>query len=89
MSRKIPVPVIAIVSEVLGWTYSHSRIHSFVESANIEYIPAGGNKVCEVLVGSKRIVSRRSRVEGTPWQAFFVDQRATTRMTVVTELAAV
>ena len=45
MSRKIPVPVIAIVSDVLATRYTHSRIDYFMEAANIACSPPSGNKV--------------------------------------------
>jgi hypothetical protein len=45
MSKKIPVPVIAIVSDVLATRYSHSRIDYFMEAAGIEGGPPSGNKV--------------------------------------------
>jgi hypothetical protein len=45
VSRKIPVPVIAIVSDVLATRYTHSRIDYFMGSANITCSPPGGNKV--------------------------------------------
>lgn len=45
MSRKIPVPVIAIVSDVLATRYTHSRIDYFMELASIACSPPGGNKV--------------------------------------------
>jgi abortive infection Abi-like protein len=45
VSRKIPVPVIAIVSDVLATRYTHSRIDYFMGAANIACSPPGGNKV--------------------------------------------
>src|SRR5437899_1623591 len=45
MSKKIPVPVIALVSDVLATRYTHSRIDYFMELANIACSPPGGNKV--------------------------------------------
>jgi len=45
VSRKIPVPVIAIVSDVLATRYTHSRIDYFMEAANIACSPPSGNKV--------------------------------------------
>jgi Abortive infection C-terminus len=45
MSRKIPIPVIAVVSDVLATRYTHSRIDYFMEAANIQCTPPLGNKV--------------------------------------------
>jgi hypothetical protein len=45
MSRQIPVPVIAVVSDVLATRYTHSRIDYFMENANIECTPPSGNKL--------------------------------------------
>lgn len=45
VSRRIPVPVIAVVSDVLATRYTHSRIDYFMGAANIECAPPGGNKV--------------------------------------------
>jgi hypothetical protein len=45
MSRKIPVPVIAIVSDVLASRYSYLRLADFMEGSGIGYIPPGGSKV--------------------------------------------
>jgi hypothetical protein len=45
LSRRIPVPVIAIVSDVLATRYSHSRIDYFMEAAGIECDSPPGNKV--------------------------------------------
>jgi hypothetical protein len=45
LRRKIPVPVIAVVSDVLATRYTHSRIDYFMQAANIECTPPGGNKL--------------------------------------------
>jgi len=45
VGRKIPVPVIAVVSDVLATRYTHSRIDYFMEAANVQCDPPGGNKV--------------------------------------------
>jgi hypothetical protein len=45
LSRRIPVPVIAIVSDVLATRYSHSRIDYFMEAAGIECDSPPGNNV--------------------------------------------
>ena len=42
--KKIPVPVIAVVSDVLAMNYSHRRIDTFMEAANINCSPPPGNK---------------------------------------------
>ncbi len=44
--RKIPVPVVAIVSDVLGTRYTHAQIDNFMEeAAGIEReTPPGGNR---------------------------------------------
>lgn len=45
MARKIPVPVMAVVSDVLGSRYTHAQIDNFMESAGIErQTPPGGNR---------------------------------------------
>jgi len=43
--RKIPIPVIAVVADILATRYTHSRIDYFMEAANITCEPPGGNKV--------------------------------------------
>ena len=45
MSRKIPVPVIAVVSDVLAVKYTHARIDYFMEAAGIECGGPFGNKL--------------------------------------------
>jgi hypothetical protein len=45
VSRRIPIPVIAVVSDVLAGRYTHSRIDYFMEAARIGCAPPGGNKV--------------------------------------------
>jgi hypothetical protein len=45
VGKKIPLPVIAIVSDVLATRYTHSRIDYFMEAANIECVTPAGNKV--------------------------------------------
>ncbi len=45
MKRKIPVPVIAVVSDVLATNYSHGRIDYFMGAAGIEGGSPPGNKV--------------------------------------------
>jgi len=42
---KIPVPVIAVVSDVLAMRYTHSRLDFLMEQAGIEGEPPPGNKV--------------------------------------------
>jgi Abortive infection C-terminus len=45
MTRKIPIPVIAVVSEVLANSYTHAQINDFMEAAGIELAVAPiGNK---------------------------------------------
>jgi len=45
MSRKIPVPVIAVVSDVLAVNYTHARIDYFMEVADIACNGPFGNKL--------------------------------------------
>ncbi|MFZ0821860.1 MAG: abortive infection family protein [Candidatus Acidiferrales bacterium] len=45
MSGEIPVPVIAVVADVLATRYTHSRIDYFMEAAGVQGLPPGGNKV--------------------------------------------
>lgn len=45
MSREIPIPVIAVVADVLATRYTHSRIDYFMEAGGIKGSPPGGNKV--------------------------------------------
>lgn len=45
MGRKIPVAVIAVVSDVLATRYTHSRIDYFMEAAGLSCEPPTGNKV--------------------------------------------
>jgi Abortive infection C-terminus len=45
MVRTIPVPVIAVVADVLAMKYTHSRIDYFMEQAGIEATSPPGNKV--------------------------------------------
>jgi abortive infection Abi-like protein len=44
MNRKIPLPVIAVISDVLATLYTHSRIDYFMEAADIGGDSPGGNK---------------------------------------------
>jgi hypothetical protein len=49
MTRKIPVPVIAVVSEVMANLYTHNQIDRFMEAAGIELpVPPTGNKQTKV-----------------------------------------
>jgi len=45
VSRKIPIPVIAVASDVLATRYTHDRIDYFMEAAGIQASRPGGNKV--------------------------------------------
>jgi hypothetical protein len=47
VSRKIPLPVIAVVADALGSRYSHARIDSFMMTAGIELAqsPSGNREV--------------------------------------------
>jgi hypothetical protein len=45
MNREIPVPVIAVVADVLATRYTHSRIDYFMEAAGVAGLPPCGNKV--------------------------------------------
>jgi hypothetical protein len=45
MSRKIPIPVMAVVSDVIGGRYTHAQIDNMMEAAGIEpETPPGGNR---------------------------------------------
>src|SRR5258708_39459768 len=45
MSRKIPVPVMAVISDVIGGRYTHAQIDNMMEAAGIEpETPPGGNR---------------------------------------------
>ena len=49
MTRKIPVPVIAVVSEVMANLYTHNQIDRFMDAAGIELpAPPTGNKQIKV-----------------------------------------
>jgi hypothetical protein len=49
MTRKIPVPVIAVVSEVMANLYTHNQIDRFMNAAGIELpAPPTGNKQIKV-----------------------------------------
>lgn len=45
MSREIPLPVIAVVSDILATRYTHSRIDYFMEVAGIHCAGPFGNKL--------------------------------------------
>jgi len=45
MSRKIPIPVIAVVSDILATWYTHDRIDYFMRAAGVDCDAPAGNKV--------------------------------------------
>jgi hypothetical protein len=45
VNREIPVPVIAVVADILGTRYTHTRIDYFMEAAGVLGSPPSGNKV--------------------------------------------
>ncbi len=60
MSRKIPAPVIAVVSDILATRYTHSRIDYFMGAAGIDGDSPAGNKTDKTREWLRRANERTS-----------------------------